>query len=78
MASVFTIPILQRVRNRNYEWQKYTDVENEIIEDAYNEKMVDIEIDGYIIIDFQGLLQNKKDDEFLARPINRFISKFTE
>jgi hypothetical protein len=83
----FTAPILLRVRNYRWywnctadpwsandeEWQKYTDVENEIIEDANNQKMFNIEIDGDYIINLECLLQYKRDDEFSARPIKRVL-----
>jgi hypothetical protein len=83
----FTAPILLRVRNYRWywnctadpwsandeEWQKYTDVENEIIEDANNQKMFNIEIDGDYIINLECLLQYERDDEFSARPIKRVL-----
>jgi hypothetical protein len=81
----FTAPVLLRARNyqwywncapdpwstNNEQWQKYSDVENEIIEDANNEKIFDIEIDGDYIINLECLLQYKKGDEFSTRPIKR-------
>ncbi|CAF3955024.1 unnamed protein product [Rotaria sp. Silwood1] len=81
----FTAPVLLRARNFQWywnsiadpwsangqQWQKYTDVENEIIEDAINQKMFDIEIDGDYIINLECLLQYKRGDEFTACPIKR-------
>lgn len=42
------------------EWLKYTDVENEIIEDAYNEKQSDVELDGDRIINFTQKIQYRR------------------
>jgi len=81
----FTAPVLLRARNYQWywnctadpwsandeQWQKYTDVENEIIEDANNQKMFDIEIDGDYILNLECLVQYKRGDEFSARPIKR-------
>jgi hypothetical protein len=81
----FTAPVLLRARNYQWywnctpnpwsandeQWQKYTDVENEIIEDAKNQKMFDVEIDGDYIINLESLLQYKRGDEFSARLIKR-------
>ena len=54
------------------QWQKFTDIENEIIEDAYNEKRCTIEIDGDYIINFECLLRYKKSNvESSACPIKR-------
>ena len=71
-ACLLTAPVLQRPRNfqwfwsstKNQEqWQKHTDVENEILEDAYNDKVTtEVEIDGNYIIDFGNLVQYKKND----------------
>lgn len=52
-------------------WQRYTDVENEILEDAHNQKMCETEIDGDYIINLEGLLQYKRGDAFSASPIKR-------
>jgi hypothetical protein len=51
-------------------WTKYTDVENEIIEDAYREKKNYVEIDGNYIIDLKQLIQQKVNSN-KQRPINR-------
>ncbi|CAF1172635.1 unnamed protein product [Didymodactylos carnosus] len=69
---LLSAPVLQRSRNFQWywnstkdqeQWQKYTDVENEFIEDAYNEKVTtEVEIDGNCIIDFEHLVQYKKND----------------
>jgi hypothetical protein len=80
-----TAPILQRSRNLQWywnstadlrcdeekEWRSYTDVENEIIEDAYNAKKTEVEIDGDFIIDLKHLTQCKKGDEFKVSSIKR-------
>lgn len=71
-ACLLTAPVLLRPRNfqwfwsstKNQEqWQKHSDVENEILEDAYNEKVTtEVEIDGNYIIDFGHFVQYKKND----------------
>src|SRR5579862_3951313 len=53
------------------EWEKYTDIENEIIEDAYNEKQSDVEIDGNLNINLEFLLQYNKIDQSDSRQIKR-------
>ncbi|CAF1104370.1 unnamed protein product [Didymodactylos carnosus] len=52
-------------------WKKYTDVENEIIEDAYNLKKVDVELDGNYIINFKHQVQYNKSDKTRQRQIKR-------
>ncbi|CAF4591946.1 unnamed protein product, partial [Rotaria sp. Silwood2] len=80
-----TAPVFLRARNYQWywnstvdpwssddeQWQKYTDVENEIIEDANNQQKFDVEIDGDYIINLEYSLQYKRDNEFTARPIKR-------
>ncbi|CAM4814314.1 unnamed protein product, partial [Rotaria magnacalcarata] len=43
------------------EWKKYTDVENEIIEDAYNANNTSVEIDGDYMINLKHQFQYKKN-----------------
>lgn len=61
-------PVLQRPRNIQWcwtlstheeQWQNYTDIENEIIEDAFNENKNNnkVEINKNFIIDFQRFIQ---------------------
>ncbi|CAF1114564.1 unnamed protein product [Adineta steineri] len=52
-------------------WQKYTDVENEIIEDSYKQNKSDIEIDGSFIISLKDNVQYKKNDMKTQHPIKR-------
>ncbi|CAF1162507.1 unnamed protein product [Adineta steineri] len=52
-------------------WQKYMDVENEIIEDAYNEKKTKFELDGNYMIDLEHLIEYKKGDCSKRRYIKR-------
>ena len=71
-SCLLTAPVLQRLRNFQWywisnkeeeQWQKYTDVENEILEDAFNEKVTrEVEIDGKYIIDFEHFVHYKKND----------------
>ncbi|CAF4056049.1 unnamed protein product [Rotaria sp. Silwood1] len=53
------------------DWQKYTDVENEIIEDALNEKRIQTELDGNYIVNFTHQVQYQKGDTNRQRPIKR-------
>ena len=52
-------------------WQKYTDVEIEMIEDAFNEKKKEVEIDGGYTIDLRSMLQNNKLNDSNPRPVKR-------
>jgi hypothetical protein len=80
-SCLLTAPILQRPRNFQWcwssnkeeeQWQKYTDVENEIIEDAYNEKVTrEVEIDGKCIVDLEHFVQHKKNDLYKQFRIQR-------
>ncbi|UJR07364.1 hypothetical protein I4U23_011650 [Adineta vaga] len=68
-------PLLLRPRNFQWfwnsaadpwlseEWQNYNDIENEIIEDAYNQKEFNTEIDGDRIVNVECMLQHNKHDE---------------
>jgi hypothetical protein len=76
-------PVLLRPRNFQWywnsaadpwsleEWMMYTDVENEIIEDAFNEKNTQVETDDDYVVDFKRQVQYKKHDDFKQRPIKR-------
>ncbi|CAF4334984.1 unnamed protein product [Rotaria sp. Silwood2] len=78
-------PILLRRRNfqwywnsapdpwsvREEQWQKYTDIENEIIEDGHNQKRKEVEIDGNYVIDLKHQVQYKKGDSHKQRSIKR-------
>ena len=49
----------------------YTEIENEIIEDAYNEKSSRVEIDGGHTIDLKQWTQHQKDDPNRQRQVKR-------
>ncbi|CAF1378495.1 unnamed protein product [Rotaria sp. Silwood1] len=51
-------------------WDTYSDIENEIIEDAYAKKLETVELDDYII-DLKNNIQKSKTDEMNQRPIKR-------
>ncbi|CAF1230708.1 unnamed protein product [Rotaria sordida] len=53
------------------EWQQYTDVENEIIEDAYNKKKLEIELDGGRVLNFERQVQQAKNDKDRQHSIKR-------
>jgi hypothetical protein len=50
---------------------KYSDIVNEIIEDAFNEKKFSVEIDGDYVVNFQYKVQYKKCDRNRQQPIKR-------
>jgi hypothetical protein len=52
------------------EWRKYSDVETSIIEDAYQQKCDQVELDNYII-DLKHFLQINKLDPVIHEPIRR-------
>lgn len=79
-------PIFRRVRNFQWywnsavdpwssatcdTWMKYTDIENEIIEDARVSKQPAVEIDGNYIISLKDQVQINKLDKSKQRPIKR-------
>jgi hypothetical protein len=81
-----TAPVLLRPRNFQWYWisttnsqsisdddgwQKYIDVDNEIIEDAFNEKKDKAEIDGGYVIDLKLMSQYNKLNGSNPRPIKR-------
>jgi hypothetical protein len=85
-VSTSHVPILLRPRNFQWywnsasnpwlleeeeQWTMYTDVENEIIEDACNQKRAEVEIDGNYIINFNQCIQYQKRDAHKKRPIKR-------
>ncbi|CAF1106900.1 unnamed protein product [Didymodactylos carnosus] len=53
------------------QWQNYTDIENEIIEDAYSAKKTEVEIDGDYVISFEHQIQYKKSATDKQRPVKR-------
>ena len=53
------------------EWEKYTDIENEIIEEAYNASKDIVEIDGGYLIDLKRLLQFSEADGSVGRQVKR-------
>ncbi|CAF3877008.1 unnamed protein product [Rotaria sp. Silwood1] len=53
------------------QWQKYTDAENEIIEDAYKEQRPQVKIDDGYVLDFKQQIQYEKDDQHRQHPIKR-------
>ncbi|CAM4753623.1 unnamed protein product [Rotaria magnacalcarata] len=53
-------------------WDTYSDIENEIIEDAYTKKLQTVEIDDYII-DLKQNIQISKIDKTKQRPIKRVV-----
>ncbi|CAF4040927.1 unnamed protein product [Rotaria sordida] len=65
-------PILFRQRNFQWYWslptddneqqQTYSDIEYDIIEEAYNKKQIEVEIDGDYIVDLQRLVQYRKGE----------------
>ena len=75
-------PVLQRPHNFQWcwsstkdqeQWHKYSDVENEITEDAYNENLTkQVEIDGNYIVDVEHFVQYKKKDIHQQIQIKRF------
>ena len=83
-SCLLPVAVLQRPRNFQWywtsikrkeeeeEWKKYSDVENEIIEDAYNENMMKtIEIDQNYIIDFKHWIQYDKKSSIKNIQIKR-------
>ncbi|CAF1341820.1 unnamed protein product [Didymodactylos carnosus] len=52
-------------------WQKYTDVENEILEDAFNNKIKEVELDCDYVVNFKHEVQYNKRDKTKQRPIKR-------
>ena len=53
------------------EWEKYADIENEIIEDAYSVDKDTVEIDGGHIINLKHLLQFSGTDDSVGRQVKR-------
>ncbi|CAF0747292.1 unnamed protein product [Didymodactylos carnosus] len=60
-----------KVEHQPETWEKYTAVENEIIEDALNEKQSEVELDDNYVVDLNRLVQCKKGEENRQRPIKR-------
>ncbi|CAF1497557.1 unnamed protein product [Didymodactylos carnosus] len=62
------VPCYERPRNFQWywkssdeKWEKYLDVENEIIEDAHNERQEYVDIDGGYTIDLKQQIQQKSN-----------------
>ncbi|CAF4133807.1 unnamed protein product [Rotaria sp. Silwood2] len=55
------------------DWSKYSDVENEIIEEGFTAKNEEVEVDGNYIISLKLLIQYNKLDTNKQRPIKRVI-----
>ena len=80
--SLLVAPILLRSRNFQWywnsaangaddQWQKYGDIENEIIEDASNQKKLNVEIDGDYIVSFERQVHYHKDNSLQQHQIKR-------
>ena len=80
--SLLVAPILLRSRNFQWywnsaangadeQWQKYSDIENEIIEDASNQKKLNVEIDGDYIVSFEQQVHYRKDHSLEQHRIKR-------
>ncbi|CAF1181426.1 unnamed protein product [Didymodactylos carnosus] len=85
-VSYIATPILQRPRNFEWfwrsdddsrsaanseQWKKFSDVENEILEDGWNEKRKEVEIDGNYIINFSDQVQYHKDNDRKQQAVKR-------
>ena len=86
-AATSVAPVLLRARNFQWywnsaqepwsftsnkeHWQKYTDVENEMIEDAFNATKFEVELDGNYVVSFKDQCQYKKTDRNRQFPIKR-------
>ena len=53
------------------EWMKFGDIENEIIESAFNAYDFEVEIDGDYVIDLEHQIQYKRTDKNKQRPVKR-------
>ncbi|CAF1527036.1 unnamed protein product, partial [Rotaria sordida] len=58
----------------NDKWMKYTDIENEIIEDAFDTHRKEVEIDGGYIIDLEQLVQYSNMNNNTQQQIKRIAS----
>jgi len=56
--------------NEKEEWKRYSDFENEFIEEAYQRKDEEVQLNDYVI-NFKYNLQIKKDDQNKQRPVKR-------
>ena len=52
------------------EWQRYSDLVNDVIEDAFQKKEQDVQLGDYII-DFKKMVQFNKRDRHKQRPVKR-------
>ncbi len=57
--------------NDDEDWREYADVENEIIEDAFNANKEDVEIDGDYVINLKRQVQYRKGENDEQRAIKR-------
>ena len=80
--SLLVAPVLLRSRNFQWywnsaahgadeQWQKYRDIENEIIEDAWNQKKLNVEIDGDYMVSFEQQAHYRKDNSREQHRIKR-------
>ncbi|CAF1984890.1 unnamed protein product [Rotaria magnacalcarata] len=56
------------------EWQKYTDVETEIIEEAFQQGLPEVLLDDYHIV-FARSMQISNNDEKKQRPVKRVVDR---
>jgi hypothetical protein len=56
------------------EWQRYSDLKNDYIEEKYQMKEGEVQLDEYVI-DFKDMVQLRKDDKYRQRPVTREIIK---
>jgi hypothetical protein len=51
-------------------WKRYSDFENEYIEEAYQRKNIEVQLNGYII-NFEYSMQLNIDDRNIKKPVKR-------
>ena len=56
--------------NEQKEWKRYSDFENEFIEEAYQKKEKEVQLNDYVI-NFKYNIQSKKHNRNIQRPIKR-------
>jgi hypothetical protein len=64
-------PAVDPYSTNSKKWHKFSDVENEIIEDAYNANEFDVEIDGDYVINLKQYVRYKKNDTEKQQSIKR-------
>ena len=57
-------------KDERREWKRYSDFENEFIEDAFQRREIEVQLDGYMI-NFQNSISFKKVDTHKQRLIKR-------